>query len=59
MSVNRRIVLAARPDGFPVESDFQLVESEVAEIQEGEFLVQAIYPLCLLNPPVNQLSIVN
>ena len=43
MSVNRRIVLAARPDGFPVESDFELVESEVAEIEESEFLVQAIY----------------
>ncbi len=43
MPVNRQIVLAARPQGFPVESDFELVEAELPELNDGEFVVQARY----------------
>jgi NADPH-dependent curcumin reductase CurA len=37
--MNRQITLAARPEGFPKESDFALVESEVAPPGPGEVLV--------------------
>jgi NADPH:quinone reductase len=39
--VNRQVVLAARPDGFPKDSDFELVESRVPEPGPGEVLVHA------------------
>jgi len=39
--VNRRITLAARPVGFPQESDFALVESELPQPGPGEVLVRA------------------
>lgn len=42
-SVNRQFILAARPTGFPKESDFNLVESPVPSPQAGEFLVRAHY----------------
>ncbi len=38
---NRQILLAARPKGFPQDSDFQLVENPVPEPGDGQFLVQA------------------
>ncbi len=41
--VNRQITLAARPTGFPKESDFKLVESPVPTPGEGELLIKAIY----------------
>ncbi len=40
---NRRITLAARPKGFPKESDFQIVAAPVGAPGEGECLVQVIY----------------
>jgi hypothetical protein len=40
-SVNRQITLAARPVGFPQESDFALVESELPQPGPGEVLVHA------------------
>jgi NADPH-dependent curcumin reductase CurA len=40
---NRRIVLAARPVGFPTETDFRLEEAPVPEPGEGEILVRARY----------------
>jgi NADPH:quinone reductase len=39
--VNRQITLAARPEGFPKESDFALVESETPKPGPGEVLVRA------------------
>jgi NADPH:quinone reductase len=39
--VNRQITLAARPDGFPKEADFALVEAETPEPAAGEVLVRA------------------
>jgi NADPH-dependent curcumin reductase CurA len=39
--VNRQITLAARPEGFPKDSDFALVESEVPAPGPGEVLVRA------------------
>ncbi len=38
--VNRQIVLAARPVGFPKESDFRLVESPVPKPGSGQVLVR-------------------
>lgn len=40
---NRRIVLAARPVGFPRETDFRLEQAPVPEPGEGEILVRARY----------------
>ena len=39
--VNRQITLAARPVGFPKESDFALVESEIPQPGSGEVLVRS------------------
>jgi NADPH-dependent curcumin reductase CurA len=39
--VNRQITLAARPEGFPKESDFALVEAEVPQPGAGEVLVRS------------------
>jgi NADPH:quinone reductase len=39
--VNRQITLAARPEGFPKESDFSLVESDVPPAGPGEVLVRS------------------
>ncbi len=39
--MNRQIILAARPVGFPQESDFALVESEIPTPGPGEVLVRA------------------
>lgn len=41
--LNRQIILANRPDGYPVESDFELVESSIPDPVEGEILVRTIY----------------
>jgi NADPH-dependent curcumin reductase CurA len=43
MAVNKQIVLASRPIGFPRESDFKLVESPIPSPGEGEVLVRSIY----------------
>jgi len=40
---NRQITLAARPIGFPQESDFKLIESPVPTPGPGEFLMRTIY----------------
>ncbi|MET1027915.1 MAG: NADP-dependent oxidoreductase, partial [Dongiaceae bacterium] len=41
--MNRRIVLARRPNGLPVPADFQLVETPIPAPGEGELLVQALW----------------
>jgi NADPH:quinone reductase len=41
--INRQITLAARPSGFPKESDFKLVESPLPVPGPGQFLVRTIY----------------
>ena len=42
-TLNRQITLAARPIGFPKESDFKLVESPIPTPKDGEFVVRVIY----------------
>lgn len=37
---NKQILLAARPTGFPKESDFRLVETPIPEPNEGEFRIR-------------------
>ncbi len=39
--MNRQITLAARPEGFPKDSDFALVESEIPSPEPGEVLVHS------------------
>ncbi len=43
MTTNRKITLAARPQGWPKESDFKLEEEPVGEPGEGEVLIRVIY----------------
>src|SRR5215468_5374237 len=43
MSTNRQILLAARPVGFPKDSDFNLVESPIQKPGPGQILVRSIY----------------
>jgi NADPH-dependent curcumin reductase CurA len=43
MPVNRRIVLASRPVGWPTEADFRLVEAGVPEPQDAEVVVRNHY----------------
>jgi NADPH-dependent curcumin reductase CurA len=40
---NRQITLAARPVGYPKESDFKLVETPVPQPGEGELLARTLY----------------
>ncbi len=42
-TINRQILLAARPTGFPSDSDFKLVESPVPALQDGQLLVRSLY----------------
>jgi NADPH:quinone reductase len=42
-TVNKQIVLAQRPEGFPKETDFRLVESTVPTPVTGEILVRTLY----------------
>ena len=41
--MNRQITLAARPVGYPKESDFNLVEVPIPTPQDGEVLVKTLY----------------
>jgi NADPH-dependent curcumin reductase CurA len=41
--VNREIRLAARPNGFPKDSDFELAETPIPEPGDGEILVRNVY----------------
>jgi len=40
---NRQVVLAARPNGIPQSEHFRIMEAELPELQEGEFLVKNQY----------------
>ena len=42
-TLNKQITLAARPVGFPKDSDFKLVESPIPTPKDGEFLVRVVY----------------
>lgn len=41
--VNRRVTLVARPDGYPTEATFKLVEDKVPSPGPGQVLVRALY----------------
>ncbi len=43
MPVNRQIILAARPAGYPKESDFNLVEKTVPVPGPGQLLIRVVY----------------
>jgi len=40
---NRQVLLAARPSGYPKQTDFRIVEIPVPKLQEGQFLVRLLY----------------
>jgi NADPH-dependent curcumin reductase CurA len=41
--IGKEIRLKKRPEGFVSEDDFELVEAEIPELREGEFLVRNIW----------------
>ena len=41
--MNRQITLAARPVGYPKESDFNLVEAPIPVPEDGQVLVKTLY----------------
>ena len=41
--VNRQVVLARRPKGYPIESDFDLIETPIPKPNQEEILVRTIY----------------
>ena len=41
--VNRQILLNAHPVGFPVDTDFKMVEAVVPDPAHGELLIRTIY----------------
>ena len=43
MTMNRQITLAARPKGFPKDSDFKLLETPIPEPGDGELLIRIVY----------------
>ena len=40
---NRQVLLNAHPVGFPVDTDFKMVETSVPEPGDGELLIRTIY----------------
>lgn len=42
-NINRHIVLARRPDGYPRNDDFKLTESALRPLRTGEFLAKNYY----------------
>ena len=42
-SINRQFVLAVRPTGMPDHTTFNLIESPIRELKDGELLVRAMY----------------
>src|SRR5579863_5507054 len=42
-SVNRQFKLAARPVGFPKESDFSLAQSPMPSLTDGQVLAKSLY----------------
>ena len=43
MSGNRQVLLAARPQGAPKDSDFRLVDADIPKAGPGEMLLRTIY----------------
>ena len=41
--MNRQITLAARPKGFPKDSDFKRVETPIPQPGDGELLIRIVY----------------
>ena len=41
--VNRQVLLSARPDGFPKDTDFELVETSVPGPGDGQMLCRTVY----------------
>ena len=42
-SRNRRVILSSRPDGVPLETDFEITDADAPSPGHGEFLVRNVY----------------
>ena len=40
---NVRVLLKSRPNGFPTEDDFDVVESPIPQPQQGEILMESLW----------------
>ena len=40
---NRKIILKKRPNGFPTESDFDIIDTEINELYHSEVIVEVIW----------------
>ena len=40
---NTQVLLARRPTGWPTEANFSVVETQIPEPQDGEFLVRVLW----------------
>ena len=40
---NRALILNSRPDGYPDESNFKLIEIDIPELNPGEFIVKILW----------------
>ena len=41
--INMKIVLASRPDGYPKEHNFEVIESQIPIVREGELLLKILW----------------
>ncbi len=41
--INRKIILKKRPEGFPTEEDFDLVTTNINQLDQGEVIVEVIW----------------
>lgn len=41
--INRQVVLANRPSGYPTEDDFRVMDAAVPELKEGQVLVRTLW----------------
>jgi NADPH-dependent curcumin reductase CurA len=41
--VNRQVVLASRPEGYPTEDNFEVVETPIPQLREGQVLLRTLW----------------
>ena len=43
MSINKQIIMKTRPVGMPKLENFEIIESEIPEIRNGEVLIKILW----------------
>ena len=56
-SKNRRIVLAARPQGEPKDSDFRLEEVDIPSPGDNQVLLRNLYPVSYTHLSTTSLTV--